>query len=82
MFVDPTSGLLSNDLGSYRNAGDVLHLGSKGIRMFVKLIRDIAHSIKTRHNISYSNAVQGNTAAEGKRSLGASQPHRTSFGAP
>ncbi len=81
-FVDHTTGLLSDDLGTYWNARDVLHLGSKGIRMLVKLIRETVYSNKTRYRISYRHALHGNTAAEGKRSHGASQPHRTSSGAP
>ena len=79
-FVDSNTGLLREDMGRFNSPGDVLHLGSNGIRLLVKLIRDQVYNSKISSNRLYSEAVQDNTAAEGRRSHGTSRPHRTSLG--
>ncbi len=80
-FVDERTGFLRDDLGLYWNPRDPLHLGHQGVLALVKLIREQVFNNKISYNRKYSDTVQGSTASEGRRSHGASQPHRTSFGA-
>ncbi len=81
-FVDNSTGLLREDMGRYNSPGDVLHLGSHGIRTLVALIREQVYSSKISSSRLFSSVVEGNTAAaDGRRSRGAPWPHRTSRGA-
>ena len=40
MFLDDRSGLLKDDLGSYMNRNDPIHLGSSGFRVLTGLVRE------------------------------------------
>ena len=63
VFKDCATGRLRNDLGSYWNPDDALHLGSGGIRLLVGMIRERVFNSKIVSNKTYASVVSGHSAS-------------------
>ena len=62
VFRDPATGFLRDDLGSYWNRDDVLHLGSRGISILVAQIRDNVFSNKVVSTKSWADVLRDGSA--------------------
>ena len=73
VFRDPSTGWLRSDLGSYWRPEDELHLGSRGIRVLVGMIRNHVFSSKISSNKTFSAALSGRSASGSGTGLAVAQ---------
>lgn len=78
-FCDP-HGNLRDDMGKYHNPSDPIHLGSNGIKAFVKLVRQRVYN-NTTTSILYSDVIRGSVSRESTIHE-AAQPGHPSTAAP